>query len=264
MRRMGKFYLPSGTRRNGARNILLKLEYCGKDFSGWQVQNNARTVQGVLQDTIEQFLRHEIKLTGSGRTDAGVHALAQYANFKTISSMPCGEIAYRLNRMLPKDVVVLGCRDVSLDFDARRSAMRRNYRYQICERLSAVHRQDSWVLGKRLDISILRGLARLVGGARQFENFCKTKSKRESSECIVFAARWSRSKGFLVFEIAANRFLHNMVRLLVGTMVAVLDGKVSAEHFGALLKPHVNEKSKYIAPSCGLYLTAVEYERGSP
>jgi len=244
------------------RNILLKLEYFGSDFAGWQFQDNARTVQGVLKAALEQFLQHKVRLIGSGRTDAGVHALAQYANFKSGTMLTPDEILYRLNRMLPDDVVVLACREAGPEFDARRSAVRRSYRYLITERISAINRRYSWVLGHRLDIKELGKMAAMISRGRRFDNFCKAKSKKESNECFIYSAGWSRSGGFLRFEIAANRFLHNMVRLLVGTMVAVSNGRMTIEHFHDLIHMKIDEKSKYIAPACGLFLASVEYERG--
>jgi tRNA pseudouridine38-40 synthase len=244
------------------RNILLKLEYCGTNFVGWQQQAKDRTVQGVLKENLEKFLRHKVKITGSGRTDAGVHALAQHANFITSSGMKAADIKHRLNRMLPPDIVILLCREVPLSFDSRRQALWRSYRYLICERLSAINKDFAWVIDKRLDLRLLYELAALLSAATQFENFCKTKSLKESNECQIFRAAWTRHAGYLRFDISANRFLHNMVRLLVGTMVAVCDGRMSVEHFKKILNGKIMEKSKYISPACGLYLAGVGYERG--
>jgi tRNA pseudouridine38-40 synthase len=244
------------------RNILLKLEYCGTNFAGWQQQANDRTVQGVLKENLEKFLRHKVKITGSGRTDAGVHALAQHANFVTSSAMKSADIKHRLNRMLPPDVVVLDCHDVPWSFDSRRQALWRSYRYLICERLSAINKDFAWVIERRLDLDLLNELAGKISISTHFENFCKTKSLKESNECQIFRTVWTRHAGLLRFDIVANRFLHNMVRLLVGTMVAVCDDRLSADHFEKLLNGKIKEKSKYISPACGLYLAEVGYERG--
>ncbi len=246
-----------------ARNILLKLEYRGDAFEGWQTQARGRTVQGVLKENLEKFLRHEVKITGAGRTDAGVHAFAQYANFRTDSQIAPDDIRHKLNRMLPEDVAVLSCREVRATFDSRRAAARRSYRYLICERVSAINRGRSWVIARQLDLDKLERLASMVEKARHFDNFCKTKSLKESNECLIYEARWVRGEGFLRFDITANRFLHNMVRLLVGTMLAVHDSKMDEKHFAKILNNEINEKTKYIAPACGLYLAAVGYERGS-
>ncbi len=245
---------------NPRRNVLLKLEYCGTSFAGWQWQKDTRTVQGVLKENLEKFLRHNIKITGSGRTDAGVHALAQYVNFNTTHGMKPEEIKHRLNRMLPSDVVVLTCRDVPWSFDSRRQAHWRAYRYLISEKLTALNRDFAWTIDRKLDLVLLNRLSKLVSKSIHFENFCKTKSLKESNDCTIFKANWSRRNGFLRFEVTANRFLHNMVRLLVGTMVAVENGKMSIEHFTELLNGKKKEKTKYIAPACGLYLVEVGYK----
>jgi tRNA pseudouridine38-40 synthase len=242
------------------RNILLKLEYCGKDFAGWQIQAKKRTVQGVLKETLERFLGHNIKITGSGRTDSGVHALAQYANFHTTNYMSARQIKYKLNCMLPSDIAVLACRDLPLSFDSRRSAVCRSYRYLISERATAINRHFSWNLGKRLDLTQLKSLGELINKAHHFDNFCKTKSRRENNDCIIMKSFWSRQGGFLRFDITANRFLHNMVRLLVGSMVAVLDGRLETGKFREMLNFSIDDKAKFIAPAHGLYLVHVGYE----
>ena len=244
------------------RNIVLKLEYFGRDFQGWQIQAGGRTVQGIIKENLEKFIRHEIKLIGAGRTDTGVHALAQYANFQTTNSVATREIKHKLNQMLPDDIAILDCWEIAPDFDARRSAIGRDYIYLICERPSAINRQLSWVIGHRLDRGLLERMAAVVMRGRNFGNFCKSKSLSENNDCMVVSAGWRRQGGFLKFEISANRFLHNMVRLLVGTMVAVLDETITLEHFEKAVIAEIDNKAKYIAPACGLYLAAVKYERG--
>jgi tRNA pseudouridine38-40 synthase len=245
------------------RNILLKLEYKGTNFAGWQIQATDRTVQGVLKEILEKFLRHPIKLTGAGRTDAGVHALSQFANFETATQLPARDIQYKLNCLLPHDIAVVSCSDVAPIFDSRRDASYRSYRYQICERISAIDRDISWPIARKLNLLLLQELAGMVIKARRFDNFCKTKSLKENNDCLIYESRWIRSAGLLRYDIKANRFLHNMVRLLVGTMVAVNDDLMTIEHFDKLLKHRINEKTKYIAPASGLFLMEVGYERGT-
>lgn len=242
------------------RNILLRMEYCGTDFAGWQIQAAARTVQGVLKENLQKFLREGIKPIGSGRTDSGVHALAQYANFRTSNSMVVVEIMHRLNRMLPDDIVITGCRDVPDSFNCRRDAISRSYRYLISERLSALNKGFSWILGKRLDLALLKRMARTVGRSTYFGNFCKVKSRKSRNDCRIMRAGWSRHAGHLRFDITADRFLHNMVRLLVGTMVAVDRGKMELTRFNRILKSGIDEKTKYMAPAGGLYLVGVHYK----
>lgn len=262
--RQSVLHRPADLHVAGARrNILLKIEYNGLDFAGWQIQSGHRTVQGVLQDNLRKFLRHDVKLIGSGRTDSGVHALAQYANFTTLTAISPNDIKYRLNRMLPRDIVVLACSQVPLSFDARRQALHRSYRYLICERLSALNLGFAWIMGRRLDLAALSSLASMILNARHFDNFCKAKSRKAENACIIQNAEWSRRGGLLRFDITANRFLHNMVRLLVGTMVAVVDGRMETARFRDLLENRIDDKTRFIAPAAGLYLVDVEYERGN-
>jgi tRNA pseudouridine38-40 synthase len=242
------------------KNFLLKLEYCGTNFEGWQIQARGRTVQGVLRDCLSKYTGEKISLIGSGRTDSGVHALAQYANFIASRPLKSTEIKYRLNKMIPGDIALLSCREVPLSFNSRRDASSRSYRYLICEKLSALNVNFSWIIGKRLDISMLNDMAKRIKRSVHFDNFCKTKSRKSFNDCIVLNAVWSRYGGFLRFDITANRFLHNMVRLLVGSMAAVERGKLEIEKFYKLLENKMDEKTKYIAPACGLYLVDVKYE----
>ena len=242
------------------RNILLRMEYCGTDFVGWQIQARGRTVQGVLKENLQKFLRENITPTGSGRTDSGVHALAQYANFRTSNCISADEIMHKLNRMLPGDIVITGCREVPLNFNCRRDALSRSYRYLISEKPSALNKGFSWILGERLDLPLLKRMAGLVRKSTQFDNFCKVKSRKSSNDCKIIRSNWSRYGGYLQFDITADRFLHNMVRLLVGTMVAVADGKMDLSRFKMQLRSRVDEKTKFIAPPSGLYLVGVQYK----
>jgi len=243
-----------------SKNFLLKLEYRGTNFEGWQIQAKGRTVQGVLRDCLSKFTKEKINLVGAGRTDSGVHALAQYANFITHGPFKSSEIKYKLNKMIADDIVVLSCREVPLNFNCRKDASSRSYRYLISEKLSALNANFSWIIGKRLDISILNDMAKKIKSSAHFDNFCKVKSRKTANNCMILNAGWSRYGGFLRFDITANRFLHNMVRLLVGSMAAVEKGKLEIGKFYELLENKTDEKTKYIAPACGLYLVDVKYE----
>ncbi|UCC80586.1 MAG: tRNA pseudouridine(38-40) synthase TruA [Candidatus Zixiibacteriota bacterium] len=242
------------------KNFLMKLEYRGTDFEGWQIQAKGRTVQGILSDCLSKFAKERINLIGAGRTDSGVHALGQYANFTTEKPLMPSDVKYKLNRMIPDNIVVLSCREVPLRFDSRKGAISRSYRYLISEKLSALNVNFSWIIGRRLDISILNDMAARIRESVHFDNFCKVKSRKYSNDCVILDAGWSRYGGFLRFDISANRFLHNMVRLLVGSMAAVEKGKLKIEKFYELLENKTDEKTKYIAPACGLYLLDVKYE----
>ena len=166
------------------------MEYRGTDFAGWQIQARVRTVQGVLKENLQKFLREDIKPIGSGRTDSGVHALAQYANFRTSNSVGTAEIMRRLNRMLPDDIVITGCRHVPDSLNCRRDAISRSYRYLISERLSALNKGFSWIIGRRLDLDLLKRMARAVARSTYFGNFCKVKSRKSRNECKIMSVGW--------------------------------------------------------------------------
>lgn len=238
----------------------MKLEYRGTDFNGWQIQAKGRTVQGVLSECLSRFLKEDIVPIGSGRTDSGVHALAQYTGFRTSNLMKPGEIQHRLNRMLPDDIIVTGCREVPQGFNARRDAVDRSYRYLISERPTALNRGFCWIMARKLDMDRLSRMAGIIGRSRAFGNFCKVKSRKTDNTCRIIRSRWIRRVGFLKYDITADRFLHNMVRLLVGTMVAVVEGKMALDEFRTLFDPKVDFKTKYIAPASGLYLVGVQYK----
>ncbi len=238
----------------------MKLEYCGTNFEGWQIQARGRTVQGVIRDCLGKFTKEEINLIGSGRTDSGVHALGQYANFIISKEIKAPEIKYKLNKMLPDDIVVLSCREAPLKFNARFNASNRFYRYLISEKLSALNGKFSWIIGEKLDINMLNDMAGIIEKSIHFDNFCKVKSRKSSNDCIILNACWTRYGGFLRFDITANRFLHNMVRLLVGTMAAVTKNKLDLKKFEELMDNKIDKKTKHIAPAYGLYLADVKYE----
>jgi tRNA pseudouridine38-40 synthase len=242
------------------RNILLKIEYCGRDFCGWQSQKNERTVQDVIKMTLEKFLGHEVSLVAAGRTDSGVHALGQYANFYSPRPLPPEKIMAKLNRMLPGDIVIMGCSPVSSQFNSRKDAISRTYRYVIYEQNSAIKKGYVWVLPRPLDLNRLNQMAQIVANACHFHNFCKTKSLKSDNRCNIKLAIWKKQQSELVFEITANRFLHNMVRLLVGTMAAVIDGKLEMKEFEKMFEKDVDLKAKFLAPPDGLYLVDVQYE----
>ena len=242
------------------RNILLKLEYNGLAFSGWQIQNELRTVQSEIITSLEKFLDHEISLTGAGRTDTGVHARGQYANFYTSRNIPTEIIMHKLNRMLPKDIAVLACCEVDNGFNSRKNAISRTYNYIIFENPSALSQGSAWVIGRPLNLKTLQSLSTIVSRSNHFYNFCKIKSRKLNNDCKISSASWKRADSRLIFKISADRFLHNMVRLLVGSMVAVLDNRLPLIKFEKMFNEDQDDKARFIAPPYGLYLINVKYK----
>jgi tRNA pseudouridine38-40 synthase len=241
------------------RNIKLEIEYDGTDFHGWQIQPKLRTVQKEIQDRIETILKHEVTLIGSGRTDVGVHALGQVANFKTQNQLDNESILRGLNGLLPPDVVIKSVNEVDLNFNARYSAKSRAYKYRIHLGRTAILRNQVWEVSYSLNPKKMEEATKQIIGEHDFSSFCVAESTKEDNICHVMNANWKRSRKELVFEIEANRFLHTMVRSLVGTLVEVGRGYLSVSDFAQIMKTKDRRKAGPTAPACGLYLVEVRY-----
>ncbi len=241
------------------RNIKLVLEYDGTDFWGWQVQKKGRTVQGVLNEAVEQLLQHQVAIYGSGRTDSGVHALRQVANFKTENPLCENSIRKGLNSYLPADVRVRSANAVEPSFHARFDAKSREYRYVISKRQSAIGRQYAWFCNYKLDVALIREASAFLVGKHVFKAFSKLIDKEEHYLSCVERIDWEEDENFIIMEICASRFLHNMIRIIVGTMVDVGCGKLSPD----AVKEILHKKSRSLAgcttPAHGLFLLRVNY-----
>lgn len=241
------------------RNIKLDIEYDGTDFHGWQVQPELRTVQGELECGIVAILNEEIKLTGSGRTDVGVHALGQVANFHTHSGLDEQSILKGLNAVLPRDILIRGTEEVDDQFNARFSAKSRVYRYRVWQGKTALSRRYVWEIPYSLNLEPIIQATALIWGEHDFSSFCVAESAKQNSVCRVASADWKRTGEELVLIIEANRFLHAMVRNLVGTLVEVGRGYFSVSDFGDIIEARDRTKAGPTAPGCGLYLMEVRY-----
>jgi tRNA pseudouridine38-40 synthase len=241
------------------RNIKLKIEYDGTNFYGWQVQPKLRTVQGEIRDRLNTVLGHEVNLTGSGRTDVGVHALGQVANFKTESQLDKESILRGLNGLLPDDIVINRVEEVELDFNARYSAKSRVYKYRVYLGRTAILRKYVWEVLYSLNLEKILKATEEICGERDFSSFCVAESTKENSICKVASATWEKSGNELIFVVKADRFLHTMVRSLVGTLIEVGRGYFSVSDFVDIIKAKDRRKAGPTAPACGLYLVEVKY-----
>jgi tRNA pseudouridine38-40 synthase len=241
------------------RNIKLEIEYDGTDFHGWQIQPKLCTVQKEIQDKLHTILKHEVSLIGSGRTDVGVHALGQVANFKTENQLDTKSILKGLNGLLPPDVVIKSVDEVDLSFNARYSAKSRAYKYRIYLGRTAILRNHVWEISYPLGPEKMTEATKYVIGKHDFSSFCVAESAKEDNTCHVMKADWKKSKNEQVFQIEANRFLHTMVRSLVGTLVEVGRGYLSVSDFARIFKAKDRRKAGPTAPASGLYLVEVKY-----
>jgi tRNA pseudouridine38-40 synthase len=241
------------------RNIKLVLEYDGTDFVGWQSQTNGRSVQDVITNVLDQILQEPITLIGAGRTDSGVHARGQVANFKTNSSLGVSSILAALNGTLPEDIYVHSAEEVDEKFHARFDAKERVYKYYIALKPTAIGRQYHWFVKYDLDARLMNDVARQIIGEHDFESFTKSEALVPHYRCTVFGSEWTKTPSMLIYEIRANRFLHGMVRALVGTMVDIGRGYIPASAFQEIMAAKDRRKAGMAAPACGLFLEEIRY-----
>ncbi|MCI0531053.1 MAG: tRNA pseudouridine(38-40) synthase TruA [candidate division Zixibacteria bacterium] len=241
------------------RNIKLAIEYDGTKYAGWQTQANAWTVQAELEKALGKLTGEKVTLYGAGRTDAGTHALGQVANFKTSIKLPVEKIRLAVNSLLPKEIVVKSAEEVSEKFNSRRSAKTKIYVYRISLVETALQRNYSWQYLFPLNLARIKQATRYILGRKDFSSFCVAKSRKESNICNISRAVWRRSGGELTFEIEGDRFLHAMVRILVGTLLEVGRGKMTPAEFRRIIAARDRRKAGKTAPACGLYLKEVKY-----
>ncbi|WP_456434401.1 tRNA pseudouridine(38-40) synthase TruA [Thermosulfuriphilus sp.] len=245
------------------RNIKLTIEYDGTNYLGWQKQRVGPTIQGVLEETLSRILNHRVSVRGAGRTDAGVHALGQVANFKTTSRMDTASLKRALNALLPRDMAIIKVEEVELKFHAQFSAKRKTYFYQIISRpvRSAIWRNYAWWLPDRLDLEAMRACLPHICGRRDFASFRNTGTSTKTTVRTVYEAIIKRVPvaGMIRFEITADGFLRYMVRNLAGALVRVGQGRMSPEEFVALMEARDRSLAPPPAPPQGLYLKEVVY-----
>ncbi|UCG62443.1 MAG: tRNA pseudouridine(38-40) synthase TruA [Candidatus Zixiibacteriota bacterium] len=251
------------------RNIKLTIQYQGTQYCGWQSQSGPKTVQDEIKAAIHKTTGRDVKVTGAGRTDAGVHALGQVANFVIEHHLEPERYRDALNYYLPDDIRVLDSAAVPLEFDARRDALFKRYRYLIGLEKSALYFAYRWEYTRPINYDLLKLAAGMIVGEHDFAPFCVVSSRKENNICLIESALWRRIGPLLVFEIRGNRFLHSMIRSLVGAMVnlaTVQQDKnklnLTLERFGDIIKSSATERVEFTAPAQGLYLVSVGYNKG--
>jgi tRNA pseudouridine38-40 synthase len=246
------------------RTVQLVLHYDGSGFSGWQRQPEQRTVQGVVEHALERLCGRPVAAVGSGRTDAGVHARGQAVGVRVPEKWTPDELRRALNAVLPEDVWVAAAHEMRLDFHARYSATARRYSYYVGTDDAAnspFRRRTEFAFDFPLDRAALTAAAQPLLGEHSFRAFAVkgTAPKTDEHQCDVRVARWEERPGGLVFEIEANRFLHHMVRFLVGTMLDVASGRRPLSDVKTLLAADNNEDVSAPAPANALFLEWVRY-----
>ena len=247
-----------------ARTVQLVLHYDGAAFAGWQRQPSERTVQGVLEESLERLCGAHVPVLGAGRTDAGVHARGQAAGVRVAERWRPAELRRALNAVLPRDVWVEAAHDMRAEFHARYSATARRYSYHVGTSDAAhspFRRDREWPVVRPLDRAALDRAADAILGEHVFRAFAVrgTAPERDGHRCRVAAARWRAQDDRLTFEIEANRFLHHMVRFLVGTMIEMALGRRSPDTIERLLAASDNADVSPPAPPHALFLDRVVY-----
>lgn len=247
------------------RNIKLTLEYDGTDWHGWQVQNNAATIQGSLETALAKITQESIRVTGASRTDAGVHAKGQACNFYTASRIPLERIPYALNANLPESIVVLAACEVPLEFHARYQAIGKRYAYEITNRSMpcALRRHFSYHVPQALDLGAMQQAALLLQGQHDFKAFQAVGSSVKSTvRHLHRLAVEEQEAGRILILAEGDGFLYNMVRILVGTLLEVGLCKRSAVEMEAILASRDRSRAGPTVPPYGLCLEKVFYAPG--
>ena len=238
---------------------FIQFSYFGKNYHGWQKQPNAITVQEILEDALSKITRSKIDLVAAGRTDAGVHAKQMYAHFDLDVIKDTGDLVYRLNALLPEDIAVQHCIPVQSDAHARFHALERSYEYHITKSKNPFLKDSAHYIIQDLDLERMNEASAILIGKKDFECFSKSNTDVYTYLCDVKEAVWSTANEKIVFKITADRFLRNMVRAVVGTLLDVGTGKNSTDHVNTILKSKDRSMAGVSVPAKGLYLTGITY-----
>lgn len=240
--------------------VFITFSYDGTHYHGWQVQPNGDSVQAQMQKALSILLRHPVEVVAAGRTDAGVHAAKMVAHFDTESSVDPLQLAYQLNRLLPHDIAVDHLKAVSDTLHARFSAISRTYHYYIHTQKDPFVEQYSCLLGYKLDFDRMNEAGRILTTYDDFGAFCKTHTDVKTTLCQVKVAKWEQvAPHRFRFTITANRFLRNMVRAVVGTMVDVGRGRISLQGFQDIIESKNRCRAGESMPANALFLADVTY-----
>jgi len=244
------------------RNIKLLIEYDGTNYLGWQIQPGGPTIQGTLEEKLSRLTGERIRLTGSGRTDSGVHALGQVAHFKTQSQMDIRTIQRALNSLLPPDLVIQRVEEVHEGFHARKHSKSKVYEYRILNRnlRPVFQRGYVWHIPQKLNLTEMKKATQTLIGQHDFSAFRTVGSPTRTAIRRVIRADWKKGRdGLIRFEIEANGFLKQMVRSIIGTLVEIGKGKTKASDLRKILNSKARKEAGPTAPAQGLFLKEVKY-----
>ena len=239
---------------------FLELSYDGTNYHGWQIQPNAISVQEKINESLSLLLQSEIMIMGAGRTDAGVHASQMYAHFDTDKKFQADKLLHRLNAILPEDIAINKLFLVADDVHARFDATSRSYEYKIYLGRNPFLTHSTWQLyTKKLDVNLMNSTAKILLNYQDFKCFSKSKTDVNTYNCTITNAIWKQEGNLLVFHITADRFLRNMVRAIVGTLVNIGLHKSSIDDFKNIIESRDRSQAGFSVPAKGLFLTHIKY-----
>ena len=242
------------------RNIKLTIQYNGKNYCGWQKQNNSLGIQGTIENAIKEITKEEVKIIGSGRTDAGVHALGQVANFNTNCNIPIEKIPNALNSKLPKDISIINAQEMDLEFHSRYSAKGKKYRYMIYNNpyRSPIYNNISYFVKYDLDLEKMKKEAKALIGTHDFKGFMSSGSSVVDTVRTIYDIQIFKQEDLIIIEVEGNGFLYNMVRILVGTLVDIGRGRIDINML-SIIESKSRSMAGHTAPAHGLFLKKVDY-----
>lgn len=245
------------------KRFFVKISYAGSNYHGWQMQPNANSIQEELEKAFSLLLKQDIKITGAGRTDTGVHAEEYYAHFNYFDNIEIINLKlwiHKFNALIPNDISVHDIFEVNSNANARFDAISRTYEYRICQYKNPFLNGFVWHMNKPIDIDIMNEGCKILINNSDFTSFSKLHSQTKTNICKVSEAEWKYSeKNFLIFKISADRFLRNMVRAIVGTLIELGQNKISLTEFQNIIDKKNRSDAGYSVPACGLFLTNIKY-----
>jgi tRNA pseudouridine38-40 synthase len=240
---------------------FIKLAYKGTHYHGWQIQDNAHTVQAELNQKISLMLGETVNLVGCGRTDTGVHAMEFYAHFDISKELDqLDHLAFKLNGFLPEDIVVFEIFEVPTDFHARFDAQSRTYKYDISQRKNPFATGQTFYYHGQLDVVKMNAACEILYEYTDFTSFSKLHTQTKTNHCTIYKAKWEKVGDELVFTIQADRFLRNMVRAIVGTMLEIGCGKLQVDDLHRIIEAKDRSDAGFSVPAEGLFLAKVDYD----
>jgi len=243
------------------KNYKLKIEYNGTSYSGWQIQPNVPTVQNEITKALQQITGSKINLVGSGRTDSGVHALGQVANFQIDDELDLRKVRHSLNSLLPKDIAIRTAIEVDPSFHSRFDAKRRSYLYLFAKNKSPFYNEFSYNYSPifNLNIEKINEISNNIIGEYDFTSFSKKNTDTENMVCNISLAKWRRVKNHIIFRIDGTRFLHGMVRTIVGTILEIAEKNKPTNEINKIIDLKNRDEAGRSVPAKGLFLLDVKY-----